>query len=158
LPAHKDNVMTSLRISHAHLPLVALALVLSSGLSQVAAQEQPSASAPNTAASANVAAATATPPGKLGPRLLTPAETRDNAAAAGDVKPERPVTPQVSIPFGKKPPANSPSDGPATRRGNAAAANGNDDALARCETLAGEQVRVKCRDKITRDAGVHPLR
>jgi hypothetical protein len=141
---------------HLHLQLAALAIAASSLLLPAAAMAQASAPAPLAAASANTSAATAAPPIKLGPRLLTPAETRDNASAAGDVRPERPVTPQVSIPFGKAPPPAQPGHVRVARPGNVASSGGVDDAAARCEAQSGEQVRVKCRDKIAREARVRP--
>jgi hypothetical protein len=150
--------MKSDRIPYVRLPIAAWLLAMSSALSPLAAMAQASAPAPTTAASENADSANATAAGatragkRLPPRLLTPAETRDNAAAAGDVKPERPVTPQVSIPFGKRPSPQLTSEAKVVRRGNAASAGGIDDAAARCEAQMGEQVRVKCRDKIAREA------
>ena len=111
----------------------------------------PASTTPAAPASANANLAAATPAPKPAPRLLTPAETRDNASAAGDVRPERPVTPQVSIPFGKKNVPSSPTDARTTRPANAKSTGRVDDSAARCESLAGEQVRVKCRDKVDRD-------
>ena len=98
-------------------------------------------------------AASAPPAAKPGPRLLTPAESRDSASPPGDLRPEHPVTPQISIPLGKRPPPPLKSESrPARPGGNAASSGGIDDAAARCEAQLGEQVRAKCRDKLAREA------
>ena len=116
-----------------------------------------------------------------GPRLLTPTETRNSATAPGDLRPERPVTPQIRIPFGKAPSPVAPvapappvppvppvlapgpfqarpgesgqplPNGPA-RAAEAAHNARNARAAARCEALVGEQVRAKCRDALAREA------
>ena len=89
---------------------------------------------------------------KPGPRLLTPVESRDRATLPGDVRPERPVTPQISIPLGKTPaPARTPEPiGAKPNRSPAPA--GVEDAAARCEAQVGEQVRAKCRDRLARES------
>ena len=126
-----------------YLPLAAaLALVATS----CAALAQVTAPAPVSAASAAPA-----PAAKTGPRLLTPAQSRDSATTAGDVRPERRVTPQVNIPLGKKPPTPTP---PKPSAGgapfNGAAAGGINDGAARCEALVDEHERAKCHDKLAR--------
>ena len=88
---------------------------------------------------------------KPGPRLLTPHESRDSATQPGDLRPERPVTPQISIPLGKTPPPATPPNPNAARRKLTPAA-GVEDAVARCEAQIGEQVRAKCRDRLAREA------
>ena len=99
-----------------------------------------------------VASAPVPPQTRPGPRLLTPIESRDSATQPGDLRPEHPVTPQISIPLGKTPPvARSPQPIGATRKPTSAAA-GIDDAVARCESQLGEQVRAKCRDRLAREA------
>lgn len=101
---------------------------------------------PASAASAPVPAAPA------GPRLRSPAETGNRAAAPGDLRPERPVTPQISIPFGKLPPPPKGEAG-AARRGNPAAPSGTvDDAAARCESQVDDQLRAACRARLQREA------
>jgi hypothetical protein len=124
------------------LPFAA-ALMLA--LSPFPATAQASAPLPNAAASASPAA-------KAGPRLLTPAESRDSASPPGDLRPERPVAPQINIPLGKTPRPSVKSESRAVRPGKAASAGGIDDAAARCEAQADEQVRAKCRDDRARDA------
>jgi len=125
------------------LPLAAALLLAASPL---AATAQSSASAP-------ISAASAAPAAKPGPRLLTPAESRDSASPPGELRPERPVTPQISVPLGKTPPASVKSPSRALRRGKAAsAAGGIDDAAARCEAQSDAQARAKCRDSRAREA------
>ncbi|HZE91175.1 MAG TPA: alkaline phosphatase PhoX [Rhizobacter sp.] len=89
---------------------------------------------------------------KPAPRPLTPIEMQNKAAMPGDLRPENPVTPQISIPFGKQPPAAHPA--PAAQRASTAAASGAGvgDAAAKCEARKGEQVRVKCREQLAHDA------
>ena len=85
------------------------ALVVAGAL-PLASHAQPAAS---TAASA--ASAASAPSASKGPRLLTPKEKRDNAEAAAspDLRPERPVVPQIRIPLGRKhAPAASPASAP----------------------------------------------
>ena len=89
---------------------------------------------------------------KPGPRLLTPHESRDSATQPGDLRPERPVTPQISIPFGKTPPPATAPNPNAARRNPSPGPAGVEDAVARCEAEIGEQVRAKCRDRLAREA------
>jgi hypothetical protein len=125
------------------LPIAAALLLAATTIS---ASAQSSASAPSPAASAS-------PTLKSTPRLLSPTEMRDNAAQPGTLRPEHPVTPQVSIPLGRTPPAPlKPPSPPAQRPGNAASAGTIEDAVARCEAERGEQVRAKCRDELARQA------
>ena len=97
-----------------------------------------------------LAASAASAQGPTGPRILTPAEQRNNAdnASAPDLRPDRPVVPQISVPLGRAPPApgSSPS-GP--RRSGATAPPGHiGDAAARCESLAGDLERAACRKRL----------
>ena len=73
-----------------------LAAALALAVSPFAAVAQASARPPNAAASGSSA-------GKPAQKLLTPAQKRESATAPGDLRPERPVTPQITIPLGKKP-------------------------------------------------------
>jgi hypothetical protein len=100
------------------------------------------ASAPGPGASAPAA-----PPAK-GPRLLSPAEKRDNAdaATAPDLRPERPVVPQISIPFGKTPPP--PASAPRTAR--KPPTSGVSDSAARCDAQPSDEERAACRKRNTR--------
>jgi hypothetical protein len=63
----------------------------------------------------------------------------------------QPVTPQLRIPIGRKPPA-APSDSGPRPMGNAASSPIVGDAAARCEAMRAEQMRLKCLDQLTRDA------
>lgn len=102
---------------------------------------------PASAASAPASAS------RAGPRLRSPAETGNRATAPGDLRPERPVTPQISIPFGKTPPPPPKGESRAPKRGNPAAPNGTvDDAAARCESQVDDQVRAACRARLERES------
>jgi hypothetical protein len=124
-----------------------LSLIVALSCAVVAPSGWTQASAPP---SEPASAAAALPAPKTGPRLMTPAEKRANAAAAigSDLRPERPVTPQLSIPFGKKPPP-APKDTRGTRSGAPAASAIVDDA-ARCESQAPAE-RTKCLDQLARE-------
>ena len=66
----------------------------------------------------------------------------------GDLRPENPVTPQLSIPLGKKP-VLAPEPRAQRRIGSASAvAGGIDDASARCEAQASDAARAACRGKL----------
>jgi hypothetical protein len=80
-------------------------------------------------------------PAKPAPRLMTPAEARDSATAPGELRPERPVVPQISIPLGKTPPR------PAARVASAST-GAIHDATARCKALESESERAKCLTRI----------
>ena len=112
------------------------------------------ASTAQVAASSPEPVASAAAPLRIrpGPRLLTPVESRGSATQPGDVRPERPVTPQISIPLGKTPPAARTPEPIGVKRNRPADAAGVDDAVARCEAQVGEQVRAKCRDRLAREA------
>ena len=112
----------------------------------------PLVSAQASAPPSESAASAGLPTGPVGPRLLTPTESRNRASPPGELRPERPVTPQISIPFGKKPPPPTRPDPRAPHPGNAASASSADDAVARCEAERGEQVRAKCRDRLAHEA------
>ena len=150
------------------LSMVSASLVtaLAPGLTAIAAAQVPASAAdPDPPSAASVPA----PPARSGPRLLSPTETRNSATPPGDLRPERPVTPQIRIPFGKAPPPavppterSQPIAGPS---GNSAlpastapvdateaARNASAAAAARCEALRGEQVRAKCRDRLARES------
>jgi len=129
-----------------HLPL--LAALLMSALPSLPAWAQASAPAPTASAPS---APSATPPAK-GPRLLSPAERRDNADAATspDLRPERPVVPQISIPFGKSPPP-LPASASAPRAARKAPTGGGvADAAARCDAQPSDEERAACRKRNAR--------
>lgn len=104
---------------------------------------------------APLAAPTAAPPAAssasapVGPRLLTPSEKRDNADAvsAPDLRPDRPVIPQISVPLGRKPPAANPPPA-APRNGSASAPGAIGDSAARCEAMPGNLERAACRKRL----------
>jgi hypothetical protein len=124
-----------------------LAAALMFALSPLAAVAQASAPAASAAASA---AAKAKP---APPRQRTPAELRDAATPPGELRPEKPVVPQVSIPFGKTPPASVKAETRTSRRGKPASSSGGvDDAAARCEAEANAQARATCRANRAREA------
>ena len=125
-----------------HLPL--LAALLMSAVPSLPAWAQASAPAPT-------ASAPSAPPAK-GPRLLSPAERRDNADAATspDLRPERPIVPQISIPFGKSPPP-LPASASAPRAARKAPTGGGvADAAARCDAQPSDEERAACRKRNAR--------
>jgi hypothetical protein len=127
-----------------HLPL--LAALLMSAMPSLSAWAQASAPAPTASAPS---APPATTPAK-GPRLLSPAERRDNAdAASPDLRPERPVVPQISIPFGKSPPP-LPASASAPRAARKAPTGGVADAAARCDAQPSDEERAACRKRNAR--------
>jgi len=105
-----------------------------------------------TSASAPLPAASPARPLKAGPRLPTPTEMSDSSLPPGALRPEHPVTPQVSIPLGQKrvAPLKPPSRAPLPDN----AASAIEDEVARCESQRGEQVRAKCRDELARQARI----
>ena len=127
---------------HRLLPLAVAGLLLAIGAAPAIAQ--PVAPLPMAAASGPTAPLP-------GPRLLTPAQSRDRAAPPGELRPERPVTRQIHIPFGKAPPAPSKPLRQTLRRDPVAPTGGIDDAAARCEARHGEQARAKCRDQLAHE-------
>jgi len=111
---------------------------------------------PPVAASAASAASAQAP---TGPRVLTPTEQRNNAdnASARDLRPDRPVVPQISVPFGRAPPP-PPGSAPSTprRRGEAAPPPAPiGDAAARCESLASDLERAACRKRLAQAKAPH---
>ncbi len=120
---------------------IAAALMLA--VSIVSAAAQP-ASAPALPGASTPAA------GKPAPRPLSPSELRESATPPGDLRPENPVVPQLSIPLGKKPvPVLAPEPRAQRRVGSASpVAGGIDDASARCEAEAGNAARAACRGKL----------
>lgn len=122
------------------LPLAA-ALTLAVSIFSAAAQPASAPLAPS---------ASAPPAAKADPRPLSPTALRESASPPGDLRPEDPVKPQISIPFGKKPlPALAPEPRAQRRIGSAsAAAGGINDASARCEAEVGNAARAACRSKL----------
>lgn len=100
------------------------------------------------ASAASAAPASVGPLARPGPRLMTPEQKRDAGGAALDLTPERQVTPQVSIPFGKQP-APSKADTRATRRGLPTSTTGGiNDAAAACEAQSLAADRAACRERL----------
>jgi hypothetical protein len=107
---------------------------------------------PPVAASAASAASAQAP---TGPRMLTPTEQRNNAdnASAPDLRPDRPVVPQISVPFGRAP-ASAPST--PRRRGEAAPPPAPiGDAAARCESMTSDLERAACRKRLAQAKAPH---
>ncbi len=130
------------------LPLAAaltLAAWLNSSIAQTATVPPP------------LLAASAPTPVKPVPRPLSPTALRESASPPGDLRPEDPVKPQISIPFGKKPATPLAPEPRAQRRiGSAStAAGGINDASARCEAEVGDAARAACRNKL---AQINPRR
>lgn len=124
-----------------HHPTWILALALSgAAASSVQAQVPARIPAPLAAAAASA------PPvvDKSKPRPMTPAEKRESATAPGDVRPEDPVVPQISIPLGKTPPAPAQSKAQVQRHDRAAAMGGVDDSVARCKAAETNAARDAC--------------
>ena len=129
------------------LPAFTLFMLASSPLLGRAQIGAPVLAAPQPASAASSSVAPINPGGKPGPRLLSLTEKRDSEAQPEDLKTDRPVTPQISIPFGKNPPPASKADPRAARRAPAAPSVGVDDRAARCEAEADDATRAICRDK-----------
>ncbi|MEP7100795.1 MAG: hypothetical protein ABI781_09815 [Burkholderiales bacterium] len=132
-----------------------LAAVLVLALPSFAAFAQTGAAPPAALpdlGSASAAAPARTASAPVGPRVRSAAETGNRAAVPGDLHPERPVAPQISIPFGKKAAPPTKGEDRVVRRGNAATTGGVDEVAARCESQTDEQLRAACRAKQAREA------
>ena len=86
-----------------------------------------------------------------GPRVLTPAERRDNATPVDDIRPEGHVKPQLSLPLGQTDPSRTAAEAKADRRGTSKTKGGVDDAIARCKAAATAEARQACLDKAHKD-------
>ncbi len=93
-------------------------------------------------------AASAVPASKPEKKILTPAESRDSATAPGDLRPERRVTPQISIPLNKSGQVPAKSLVTPPPRAKTAPSGGIEDAAARCAALADAQARDQCHAKL----------
>ena len=129
-----------MKISSTLLPLLA-ALFGATAPALVLAQ----ASAPPS-----MAASAAPSPAPAGPRVMTPAEQRRNVdeATAPDLRPDRPVVPQISVPFGRKPPVPAAAASRAPRSGAVAPPGHIGDAAARCESAPSDLERAACRKRL----------
>lgn len=131
-----------------HRPTLVAALLLTLGTAGAFAQSSLPAPLPGRPASGASAPAATAP---NGPRLRSPSETGNRATAPGELRPERPVAPQISIPLGKKLPPPTRREERAVRHGQPVA-GAVDDAAARCESQTDERIRAACRVKPTREA------
>jgi len=84
-------------------------------------------------------AASAPVPDKRQTRPLTSAEKLESVAPPGELRPERTITPQITIPLSKTPPDSTPSQGRAP-------ASAGDDSAGRCAAIADERQRAMCRE------------
>ena len=104
-------------------------------------------------------AASAPLPAKRQTRPLTAAEKRESAAPPGELRPERTITPQLTIPLGKNAPDASvtkprstglPPTGTSTGTGLATsgkpAVPALNDSAGRCAAIADEHERAMCRE------------
>jgi hypothetical protein len=73
-------------------------------------------------------------------RPLTSAEKLESVAPPGELRPERTIKPQVTIPLSKTPPDSTHS------KGRAAGSSVNDSA-GRCAAIADENQRALCREQ-----------
>lgn len=144
--------MNAIRCSHLAAALAAVVLTLPS-FTALGQSGAPALAVPDLSPAASSPPAAAASAG--GPRVPRPrgaAETGNRAVAPGDLHPERPVAPQISIPLGRTPPPPSRREERAVERGGSATRGGVDDAAARCDSLADEPTRATCRARLARDA------
>lgn len=128
---------TSPRLALAGLACLAALCAPSSALAQGQGQ------APGTGASGPLL------PARPGPKLLSPAETRDSASMPGEFRPEQPARPQINIPLGNTPPAAASRPAQQAQPGSKAGIN---DAVARCEAMVDEAQRARCRAGLAKQA------
>ena len=94
-------------------------------------------------------AASAPVPVKRQTRPLTAAEKRESAAPPGELRPERTITPQLTIPLGKTPPdaaRTTPRTGTGTGTTGKPLGPAVNDSAGRCAAIADEHERAKCRE------------
>lgn len=72
-------------------------------------------------------------------RPLTSAEKLESVAPPGELRPERIVTPQLTIPLGKTPPDS-------THQPTRSSGKSVDDSAGRCAAIADENERAMCRE------------
>ena len=87
-------------------------------------------------------------PAKPPSRLMSPTATRDSATQPGELRPERPVVPQINIPLGAT--AHRPAARTA-QRDPPASTGAVHDATARCKALESESERAKCLTRMARE-------
>ncbi len=144
--------MTTRRLSTLAARVAASAMAVAAHVA-LAQPSGPLATADVPASGASAPAPASAPP--VGPRLRSPVETGNRATAPGDLRPERPVTPQISIPFGKSPPPPGKRDERVITRPTPASGS-VDDAAARCESQIDDRVRAACRAKLARESKGRP--
>ena len=125
------------------MPLSLVVVVLAAAAAPVVVLAQ--ASAP-----ASLSGASAPPAPKPALRPMTPVEK--SRTAAPELRPERPVVPQLNIPLGKKSQPSQSSEPTAPRSRSAASSAVIGDAAARCEAELSERVRATCRDRLAHEA------
>jgi hypothetical protein len=104
----------------------------------------PGAQAQAVAPAVSAAPASAPAVDKSMPRPMTAAEKRDSATVPGDVRPEEPVIPQISVPLGRTPPAPAQTKADLERKRQAAAKGGVEDSIARCKAVPTKSEREDC--------------
>jgi hypothetical protein len=77
---------------------------------------------------------------KPAPRPMTPVQQAQATATPGELRPERPVAPQIEAPIGRVPP-------PPTAEPPAVPTETLDQRLARCQAELGEKARTECRQR-----------
>ena len=90
-------------------------------------------------------AASAPVPAKRQTRPLTAAEKRESAASPGELRPERIITPQLSIPLGKTP-ADTGGTGKGAGTPRQPSGPAVNDSAGRCAAIAEENERAMCRE------------
>ena len=90
-------------------------------------------------------AASAPPLAKPALRLQSPAEKRESASTPGDLRPEQPVTPQISLPIGRTPPSQNEPRPNRPGRANQPTGGSIDDRVARCEAQSSASAQAQCR-------------
>jgi hypothetical protein len=131
--------------------LICAALPLAASAQTVATPSNSAATpAPATAAAPAASVPLRSPATQPAPRRQSARESSTNAVAPGKMRPERPVTPQISIPLGRTTPAPQPTPAPPPRAGNPTATGGVDDAAARCQAEEDATLRAECRDRLAR--------
>ena len=95
-------------------------------------------------------AASAVPAGKPEKKNLTPSESRDSATAPGDLRPEKRITPQITIPLNNAGQVSPKAVLTHPPRAKHAVSGSVDDAAARCTAISDAQAREQCRERLSR--------
>ena len=137
------------------LALAGLACVAALWAGAPASAQSPPQSAPQSAPqmpAPGVGASAPLMPAVPGPKLLSPAETRDSASMPGELRPEQPAKPQINIPLGRTPPVAATAASAAASRAQPGTKAGINDAVARCEAIVDETLRARCRADLAKQA------